>query len=160
MTTEIKKQGLLIAMALKMGLHVRLRVGGRSMTPSILSRSWVVVRPRAENEIPTLGTVVMLQATNSPRYIVHRVISSNGEQITTQGDSNLAPDEPVHYSRIVGIVASRELFGRRLAMRPNAWSRWILRHPTAAHKLNHLIANVLHCVAGLALRRREEETAA
>lgn len=162
MATETNKQGLLISKALKMGLRVRLRVGGQSMTPSILSRSWIVVRPLDQNEIPRIGDVVMFLSDRapSPCFVVHRVIWTDGEQITTQGDSNITPDETHHYTKIVGIVVSREFLGMRFMMRPNAWTRWILHHSRPAHKINHLIARLLSRVAGLFPRREEEEDTA
>jgi hypothetical protein len=71
------------------GVSVTLPVDGRSMLPFIVGgRESVILQQPAELKV---GDVVLALAGG--RYVVHRIISINGDNITLMGDGNLVGTE-------------------------------------------------------------------
>ena len=83
------------------GMSVTLPVKGRSMLPFIIDRrhSVILQKPRA----PKTGDVV-LAWVDGCTYVIHRIISINGDDITLMGDGNLAKTEHCNTSDIKALV--------------------------------------------------------
>lgn len=73
-----------------------------SMEPEFSAGDLIVVR-EAENY--QLNDIVVFQEENV--LVVHRIIQTDGEMITTKGDANEAPDEPVAVTAVKGKVLFR-----------------------------------------------------
>jgi len=73
------------------GLSVTLPVNGRSMLPFIIGgrESVILQKPSAT---PLVGDVVLAWVEGS-RYVVHRIIRIDGQQVTLMGDGNLVGTE-------------------------------------------------------------------
>ena len=72
------------------GVSVTLPVGGNSMLPFIIGgkESIILQRPEALQ----VGDVVLAWVDGS-RYVVHRIISIEGERVTLMGDGNIVGKE-------------------------------------------------------------------
>jgi signal peptidase len=70
-----------------------------SMEPELSVGDLLVV---ARQDSYTVGEVVVFQEGRIG--VVHRIIEMDGSTVTTQGDANNAPDEPMDISRIKGKV--------------------------------------------------------
>ena len=70
-----------------------------SMEPEFSKGDLIVVK---ETENYKLNDIVVFQDGNS--LVVHRIISIDGETITTKGDANKTADEPINVSTIKGKV--------------------------------------------------------
>ena len=74
-----------------------------SMQPQLQPGDAVVVRTRSPDV--TLGRVISFRDKSRPWLVVsHRVISLNGNQLTTKGDHNPTADLPIQREQIVGQV--------------------------------------------------------
>ena len=70
-----------------------------SMEPTLSAGDLIVVR---EQTSAAVGEIVVYQ--NGSSLVVHRVIAVEGDSVTTQGDANNAPDEPIPLSAVKGVV--------------------------------------------------------
>lgn len=70
-----------------------------SMEPEFSKGDLIVVK---ETENYKLNDIVVFQDGNS--LVVHRIISIDGETITTKGDANNTADEPINVSAVKGEV--------------------------------------------------------
>lgn len=70
-----------------------------SMEPSFSAGDLIIVK---EAEIYAVDDIVVFQDKNS--LIVHRIIKTDGETVTTKGDANNTADEPVKISGVKGKV--------------------------------------------------------
>ena len=70
-----------------------------SMEPTLSTGDLILVRRADEAKV---GDIVVYEAEN--HLIVHRIIEMSDDSITTQGDANNVPDEPIGADRIKGIV--------------------------------------------------------
>lgn len=75
---------------IKEGQKVTLRANGHSMLPFIVEGKddVLLVQPTT----PRIGDVVLAHI-NGNRYVIHRIIAINGDNITLMGDGNLAEQE-------------------------------------------------------------------
>lgn len=73
-----------------------------SMEPTLSAGDLILVR---ETDSVAVGDIVVYQSGGS--LVVHRVIHLEEDSVTTQGDANNAPDEPVPLSDIRGSVLLR-----------------------------------------------------
>ena len=74
----------------KEGVSVTLPVNGNSMLPFIIGgKESVILQPPG---LVTVGDVVLAWVENH-RYVVHRIIRIDGENITLMGDGNIAGTE-------------------------------------------------------------------
>lgn len=81
-----------------------------SMEPSLSVGDMVIVQEEDEYAV---GDVVVFQSGNS--LIIHRILSIDGDMITTRGDANNADDEPIHIRYIKGkMVLSVPFIGKIL----------------------------------------------
>ena len=84
------------------GLSVTFPVKGRSMLPFIIGsrESVILVKPG----IPAVGDVVLAWVEDC-RYVVHRIISINGDQVVLQGDGNVCG---VEHCRVANVRAKAD----------------------------------------------------
>ena len=74
----------------KEGVSVTLPVNGNSMLPFIIGgKESVILQPPA---LTAVGDVVLAWVENR-RYVVHRIIRIDGENVTLMGDGNIAGTE-------------------------------------------------------------------
>lgn len=71
-----------------------------SMEPALSVGDLLIVVKAESYEI---GDVVVYQSGGTA--IVHRIVGIDGEAITTQGDANNTPDDPITQANIKGLVA-------------------------------------------------------
>lgn len=70
-----------------------------SMEPALHVDDMIIVTRQEDYQT---GDVVVYQSGSS--LVVHRIVSMEGNMVTTQGDANNAPDEPVDIGQIKGEV--------------------------------------------------------
>lgn len=70
-----------------------------SMEPTFSTGDLIIVR---ECETVAVGDIVVFQDGSS--LVVHRVIALDGGSVTTQGDANNVPDDPIDLSSVKGTV--------------------------------------------------------
>ena len=109
---------------------VTLPVNGRSMLPFIIGgRESVILQKPAK---PHVGDVVLTWADGC-RYVVHRIIRIDGDQVTLMGDGNLAGTERCRLGDIKAIATHvvdakgrrRDLYSNWRSKAAKAW--WYLR---------------------------------
>ena len=106
------------------GVCVTLPVDGHSMLPFIIGgrESVILQKPTA----PKVGDVVLAWVENH-RYVVHRIIQTDGDRVTLMGDGNLVGTEHCLASDIKARV-SHVVDGKG---RPHdlyiPWRRWASR---------------------------------
>ena len=86
------------AMPMPFGVGAAIVLSG-SMEPELSVDDLIIVTPQ---ENYAVGDVVVYQSGST--LVVHRIIEINDGLVTTQGDANNAPDEPVEISEIKGRV--------------------------------------------------------
>ncbi|WP_165051115.1 MULTISPECIES: signal peptidase I [unclassified Adlercreutzia] len=89
------------ALPMPFGFGVATVMSG-SMSPALEVDDLVIVQAQDGYAV---GDVVVYQAGRS--LVTHRVIAREGGLLTTQGDANNAPDEPIAESAVKGVVALR-----------------------------------------------------
>lgn len=124
----------IIAEAIKLvgeGVSVTFPVAGRSMRPFIVGgkESVVLVKP----ESVKVGDIVLAFVENS-RYVVHRVIRIDGENVTVMGDGNLVGVEHCKISDVKAIASHAvNARGKRRSfanpLRRAAAMAWVLLRP-------------------------------
>ena len=126
----------------KEGVSVTLPVNGNSMLPFIIGGKESVIL-----HAPGLIDVgdVVLAWVDGRRYVVHRVVSIDGERVTLMGDGNLAGREHCLpndiKARVTHVVDDKErrhyLYNgwRKLAAKVWYWLRPIRRYLLAIYKL-------------------------
>ena len=86
------------ALPMPMGYGAAVALTG-SMEPTIMPDDLIIV---AEQEAYELDDIVVYQSGSI--LVVHRIISIDGQSVTTQGDANPVADEPMDVSLIKGKV--------------------------------------------------------
>lgn len=86
------------ALPMPFGYGVSVVMSG-SMEPSISVNDLIIVQQRQSY---SAGDVVVYQSGRLP--IVHRILSIDGDAVTTKGDANNVPDEPFPLENIRGAV--------------------------------------------------------
>lgn len=86
------------ALPMPMGYGAAVTLTG-SMEPTIMPDDLIIV---AEQEAYELDDIVVYQSGSI--LVVHRIISIDGQTVTTQGDANQAADEAIDVSVIKGKV--------------------------------------------------------
>lgn len=120
------------------GVSVTLPVEGRSMLPFIIGgRESVILKAP---ELPRTGDVV-LAWVDGCRYVVHRIIRVEGDDVTLMGDGNLAATEHCHAADIRALATHtvdatgrmRYLYTRRRRWMTRLWY-WL--HPVRRYLLS------------------------
>lgn len=75
------------------------KVATGSMEPTISENDIIVVKNNMEYKVNDIITY-----KENDAYITHRIISINGELLTTKGDANNTNDEPINSSAVLGVV--------------------------------------------------------
>lgn len=70
-----------------------------SMEPELSKGDLIIVK---QTDLFSMNQVVVYQDGNS--LVVHRIIELNDDSVTTKGDANNTPDDPIETSRISGEV--------------------------------------------------------
>lgn len=96
--------GVILSEAVRLvneGVEVTFPVNGRSMRPFIEGGrdSVVLVKP---GEVKRLD--VVLARTDTGRFVVHRIVSLDGERVTLMGDGNLCGRETCGVSGVLAKV--------------------------------------------------------
>ena len=85
------------------GLRVTFPVKGYSMLPFIIGgkESVDLVKP----DVPKVGDVVLAWVENC-RYVVHRIIRIDGDQVTLMGDGNIAGVEHCRLDEVAAVAVA------------------------------------------------------
>ena len=89
------------ALPMPFGFGTAMVLSG-SIEPAIYVDDLILV---AQREAYGVGDVVVYQSGDS--LVVHRIIAMENGMVTTQGDANNAPDEPMEYGKIKGAMVGR-----------------------------------------------------
>ena len=121
------------------GRDVELMTKGTSMLPFIVGDRDSVILRKGNADSPQPGEIVL--ARRSPgNYVLHRIISVNGGEVTLRGDGNVIGTETVNRKDILGkVVAIVGPSGRK-------------RIPGNAYLWRHSSSFIRRCI--LALYRR------
>ena len=93
------------------GLSVTISVKGNSMNPFIVDgRDQITLGPFKEGELRR-GCVALVRDVRG-EYLVHRIISREGDTVILLGDGNLCMTEKALVSEVIAIVRSIERKGR------------------------------------------------
>jgi hypothetical protein len=88
------------------GNNVTVAVNGQSMLPFFRSGSTITIRPIREDDFKKYS-VVFADAGN--HFVIHRVISIDGEMVTLLGDGNIYGTETMPKSKVYGAVDCSKL---------------------------------------------------
>ena len=106
------------------GLSVTLPVNGNSMLPFIIGGRESVILQKPQQ--PKAGDVVLAWVDGS-RYVVHRIIRTDGNNITLMGDGNLAFTEHCTTGDIKAFVTHVVDARGRTHYIYNSWRTWAAR---------------------------------
>ena len=100
------------------GVSVTFPVKGRSMLPFIIGgrESVILVKPGT----PAVGDVVLAWVEGC-RYVVHRIISIDGDQVALQGDGNVSG---VEHCRVADVKARADYVVDTRARKHYLYNRW------------------------------------
>lgn len=91
------------ARLIKEGHTVTHLTRGNSMNPFLVDRrDKVTLAPFTNEELQRGVLVLALDTTN--RYVLHRIIRRNKDQLILMGDGNIRGTEETHPDRVVGVV--------------------------------------------------------
>lgn len=115
-----------VAEFIRQGRTVTLTARGNSMNPFIVDRrDRVVLSPCTDAQLQP-GAVV-LALTDDRRYVLHRIVRRQGDELTLLGDGNLRQTERTDTGRVVGLLTAVIRKGRTYPTDGAAWlrySRW------------------------------------
>lgn len=92
--------------------EVRLEVTGGSMLPAIWPSDCLIIQHREPEKIQP-GQIILYSRNGG--LVVHRVVSRDGREFVTRGDSLPQADPPVKPNEIAGEIVSIIRRGRRVA---------------------------------------------
>ena len=102
------------------GLSVTISVKGNSMNPFIVDgRDQITLGPFKEGELRR-GCVALVRDVRG-EYLVHRIISREGDTVILLGDGNLCMTEKALVSEVIAIVRSIERKGRSISTDSFIW---------------------------------------
>lgn len=102
------------------GLSVTITVKGNSMNPFIVDgRDQITLGPFKEEELRR-GCVALVRDVRG-EYLVHRIISREGDTVILLGDGNLCMTEKALVSEVIAIVRSIERKGRSISTDSFIW---------------------------------------
>ena len=108
------------------GNNVTVAVNGQSMLPFFRSGSTITIRPIREDDFKKYS-VVFADAGN--HFVIHRVISIDGEMVTLLGDGNIYGTETMPKSKVYGVIdcSKMHIFFAKIWL----WLRPVRRFPLA-----------------------------
>mgnify|MGYP003463287389 FL=1 len=102
------------------GMSVTISVKGNSMNPFIVDgRDQITLGPFKEGELRR-GCVALVRDVRG-EYLVHRIISREGDTVILLGDGNLCMTEKALVSEVIAIVRSIERKGRNISTDSFIW---------------------------------------
>ena len=121
-----------VAELIRQGRTVTLTARGNSMNPFIVDRrDRVVLSPCTDAQLQP-GAVV-LALTNDHRYVLHRIVRRQGDELTLLGDGNLHQTERTDTSRVIGLLTAVIRKDGAVWLRYSRWwrrltpvRRWVL----------------------------------
>lgn len=112
-----------VAELIRQGRTVTLTARGNSMNPFIVDRrDCVVLGPCTDVQLQP-GTVV-LALTDDRRYVLHRIVRRQGNELTLLGDGNLYQTERTDTSRVIGLLTAVIRKGRTYSTDGAVWLRY------------------------------------
>lgn len=115
-----------VAEFIRQGRTVTLTARGNSMNPFIVDRrDRVVLSPCTDAQLQP-GAVV-LALTDDHRYVLHRIVRRQGDELTLLGDGNLRQTERTDTGRVIGLLTAVIRKGRTYPTDGAVWlrySRW------------------------------------
>lgn len=115
-----------VAEFIRQGRTVTLTARGNSMNPFIVDRRDRVVLSLCTDAQLQPGAVV-LALTSDRRYVLHRIVRRQGDELTLLGDGNLRQTERTDTGRVIGLLTAVIRKGRTYPTDGAAWlrySRW------------------------------------
>lgn len=108
------------------GSPVRVSVKGQSMLPFFRSGSTVALRPIREEDFRKYNVVL---ADTGRNFVIHRIISLDGDMVTLLGDGNIYGTESMTRDKVYGIIdcSRTHIFFARIWL----WLRPVRRFPLA-----------------------------
>lgn len=109
------------------GICVTLPVGGRSMLPFIIGGEDSVLLEKPQKS--EIGDVVLAWVEEC-RFVVHRIIAINGDEVTLMGDGNIRGVERCRLDDIkatVTYVVNKKGKRRNIKNRKYRWSSYVWR---------------------------------
>lgn len=82
--------------------HPMASVTSASMWPTLKKGDLVILKGVSKAEDIRVGDIIAFE--HEEGFAIHRVIQVDGESITTQGDANRKPDEPITFDDVIGRV--------------------------------------------------------
>ena len=105
------------------GMSATINVKGNSMNPFIVDgRDRITLGPFKDEELRR-GCVALVRDVRG-EYLVHRVISREGDMVTLLGDGNLRGTERAHVSDVIALLRSIERKGRTVSVESFAWKAY------------------------------------
>ena len=102
------------------GMSVTITVKGNSMNPFIVDgRDQITLGPFEESELRR-GCVALVRDVRG-EYLVHRIISREGDTVILLGDGNLRATEKALVSEVIAVVRSIERKGRNISTDSFIW---------------------------------------
>ena len=108
------------------GQSVTIAVKGQSMLPFFRSGSTVKLRPITEADFKRYSVVF---ADAGGRFVIHRIIAINGQQVTLLGDGNIYGTETMSKDKVYGVIECSAL--HILLAKLWLWMRPVRRFPLA-----------------------------
>jgi signal peptidase len=106
--------------------HPMASVTSSSMWPTLKKGDLVILKGVSKPEDIRVGDIIAFR--HEAGFAIHRVIQVDGESITTQGDANPVPDEPVTFDKVIGRVPT---LAGHLAKIPYLGNVPLLVHPAS-----------------------------
>ncbi len=108
------------------GSPVRVSVKGQSMLPFFRSGTTVSLRPVKEEDFRKYNVVL---ADTGHNFVIHRIISIDGNRVTLLGDGNIYGTESMTRDKVYGIIdcSRAHIFCARIWL----WLRPVRRFPLA-----------------------------
>ena len=141
MTVIVKDQSTMISEISKLiseGRTVTITAKGYSMNPFIVHMKDQLSLGPWEDEMIRKGAVVLVK-DNRGAFVLHRIISRNGDQIRLMGDGNIGIIETASTTNIIGLMTCVTKKGRTyktdgLTWRLYSWF-WLLITPIKRYPL-------------------------
>ena len=148
MSILIKDQGSImeeISRLISEGKTVSITAKGYSMNPFIMHmRDQITLGPWKDEQIRS-GAVVLAKDLKG-RFIVHRIIRTDGDTITLMGDGNIGLTETAMRQDVIGLMYSVTKKGRTYSVKSLRWRLYswfwkiltpVRRYPLALWRRTH-----------------------
>lgn len=102
------------------GRHVTIKVRGNSMNPFFIDRrDNVILSPFTKRDLQ-VGAIILARDTTG-RFILHRIIRIEGNDITMMGDGNWHGVEHTTPSNVIGLVTGSIRKGKKISCTSLKW---------------------------------------